>query len=468
MTVIWWIRRDLRLHDNQALTTALESGMPVQPLFILDPLLLNSDYVGEKRLSFLFANIRSLDADLGALGSNLLIRRGDPADVLVEMRTELEYVNVVAERDHSPYAQQRDRQVGAAVPLQRVGSSAIRLPGSVRKADDDPYVVFSPFRNRWLEGPLPSPQDVLPSPESIPSPAPLPGVEIPGDPAYDLNDEFPIGEKSARQRLLEFTEPDGGIASYAKQRNQMAEQGTSRLSPYLRFGLISPREAFVAAREAQARQERSDAREGSSTWVEELIWRDFYLHILNFFPRARTESFRKKYQAIDWHNDQAQFRAWTEGLTGYPVVDAAMRQLKSIGWMHNRARMIVASFLVKDLLVDWRWGERHFMQHLIDGDPASNNGGWQWAAGTGTDAAPYFRIFNPISQSEKHDPAGDYIRRWIPELELIPEEHIHQPWTMSQDQQADYECVIGQDYPAPIVDHSQARERALEAYRSIE
>jgi deoxyribodipyrimidine photo-lyase len=468
MTVIWWIRRDLRLHDNQALSTALESGMPVQPLFIFDPNLLNSDYVGDKRLAFLFASLRALDNDLQAVGSYLLTRRGDPAEVLGELRAELEYQKVVAERDHSPYAQRRDHRVGTVVPLQRVGSSAIRLPGSVRKADDDPYVVFSPFRNRWMEGRLPSPQDVLPAPDSITSPAPLEGVGIPEDPDYQLNDEFPIGEENARQRLLEFTEPDGIIAGYANQRNRMAAHGTSRLSPYLRFGIISPREAFVAAREAQARQDSHDARQGSSTWIEELIWRDFYLHILNFFPRARTENFRQKYDALNWRNDQAEFEAWTEGKTGYPVVDAAMRQLKSIGWMHNRARMIVASFLVKDLLVDWRWGERHFMQHLIDGDPASNNGGWQWAAGTGTDAAPYFRIFNPVSQSEKHDPEGTYIRRWVPELELIPNKRVHEPWTLSQDEQAEYECVIGQDYPAPIVDHSRARERALNAYRSID
>jgi deoxyribodipyrimidine photo-lyase len=222
----------------------------------------------------------------------------------------------------------------------------------------------------------------------------------------------------------------------------------------------------VAAQAAITSAPDPSARQGAATWLNELIWREFYFHILHFFPHVRGQSFRSALRQIDWLNDEAVFAAWRAGRTGYPAVDAAMRQLATSGWMHNRARMVVASFLVKDLLIDWRWGERWFMQHLVDGDPAANNGGWQWTAGTGTDAAPYFRIFNPISQSQKHDPDGVYIRRWVPELQQVPPKFVHEPWRMPDEVQRDSGCVIGQDYPAPIIDHARARKRALAAYRA--
>ncbi len=230
--------------------------------------------------------------------------------------------------------------------------------------------------------------------------------------------------------------------------------------------MLSPREAVVVALQAMAQADSRAARENAETWLNELIWRDFYLHILAHFPRVMGKPFYEKYAHIDWRNDEDEFAAWCEGRTGYPVVDAAMRQLKAWGWMHNRARMIVASFLVKDLLIDWRWGERWFMQQLVDGDPASNNGGWQWSAGTGTDAAPYFRIFNPISQGQKFDPDGDYVRRWVPELAAIEGKHIHTPWKLPPMEQRRLGIKIGEDYPAPIVDHKQARERTLAAYKA--
>jgi deoxyribodipyrimidine photo-lyase len=211
---------------------------------------------------------------------------------------------------------------------------------------------------------------------------------------------------------------------------------------------------------------KEDAINGAQTWLNELIWREFYVSILYHFPYVLDRSFRPNLQDIPWENDATRFAAWCAGRTGYPVVDAAMRQLVKTGWMHNRARMIVASFLVKDLLIDWRWGEHYFMQHLIDGDPAANNGGWQWTAGTGTDAAPYFRIFNPVLQGKRHDPQGVCVRRWVPELASVPDRYIHVPWEMKAETQRASGCVIGRDYPAPIVDHRQARERTLDAYRS--
>ena len=240
--------------------------------------------------------------------------------------------------------------------------------------------------------------------------------------------------------------------------------GTSSLSPYLKFGMISLRSAAACALEALHHVENPDNRKGAEIWLNELIWREFYIHILYHFPDVLKESFRPGLRNITWENDLRKFSQWKSGQTGYPVVDAAMRQLVDTGWMHNRARMIVASFLVKDLHVDWRWGERWFMQNLIDGDPAANNGGWQWTAGTGTDSASYFRIFNPVLQSKKFDPEGNYIRKWIPELASIPKNFIHEPWKMSSEIQSKFGVRIGKTYPSPIVDHQFARQRTLEMY----
>ena len=229
--------------------------------------------------------------------------------------------------------------------------------------------------------------------------------------------------------------------------------------------MLSARQVVVAALSAIEAAPNADASKGAEAWLGELIWREFYVAILHHFPDVRMQSFRSELADIPWENDETDFAAWREGRTGYPVVDAAMRQLAETGWMHNRARMIVASFLVKDLLIDWRWGERWFMQQLLDGDPAANNGGWQWTAGTGTDAAPYFRIFNQILQSKKFDPEGQYIRRWVPELSKLPDKLIHTPWAMTQDQQRQFNIEIGVDYPQPIIEHSFARQRALDVYK---
>jgi deoxyribodipyrimidine photo-lyase len=257
------------------------------------------------------------------------------------------------------------------------------------------------------------------------------------------------------------------VLRYHLLRDLPAEDATSGLSPYLRLGMISARQAVVAAREALMHTGDKDNRKGIETWINELIWREFYMSILYHFPQVRRGSFRKKTRSVAWENDPAKLRAWQNGLTGYPFVDAGMRQLSQSGWMHNRVRMITASFLTKDLLINWQHGERWFMQHLVDGDPSANNGGWQWVAGTGTDAAPYFRIFNPVSQSKKFDPDGIYIRRWLPELKHVPAKYIHEPWLMPPAVQQEAGCFIGQHYPAPIVDHATARKRALRAYREV-
>jgi deoxyribodipyrimidine photo-lyase len=464
-TTLWWIRRDLRLSDNQALAAALAAAEHVVPVFVLDPALLASPCAGDKRLAFLFDGLRSLDADLRQRGSRLIVRQGEPAAQLARLLGETGASAIFAERDVTPYARRRDEQVSALLPLHVTGGLAMHPPSAVVKEDGSPYTVYTPFSKRWLALPLPSPADLLPSPRRVATPTDLDSLPIPAEPTLPAGVPFPAGEAEAQRLLAAFTEgEDAAITRYRDERNRPDLEGTSRLSPYLRFGMLSARQAVVASRTARLVARTSDACYGTDTWLSELIWREFYVAILYHFPHVRSGSFQRHYDHIPWANDETDFAAWREGRTGYPIVDAAMRQLVQTGWMHNRSRMIVASFLVKDLLIDWRRGERFFMQHLLDGDPANNNGGWQWTAGVGTDAAPYFRVFNPVVQGQKFDPNGDYVRRWLPELARVPAKFVHNPWTMPPDEQRRAGCVIGTDYPAPIIDHAFARERTLAAY----
>ena len=468
-TTLWWIRRDLRLADNQALHAALAHGEQVAPVFILDPALLASPFTDARRIAFLFDGLRKLDADLRTLGSRLIVRRGRPEQELARLCQEAGANAVYAEGDHSPYARQRDAAVLAAgVPLQLVGSSTARPVEEVLKEDGAPYTVYTPFSRRWKAAPPIRPSDLLPRPARIITPAHLMSDAVPAEPALPADTPWPAGETEAQSRLERFTEgAHFPIYGYANERNRPDLDATSGLSPYLRFGMLSPRAAACVAYAALEQAPTADARASAETWLNELVWREFYIAILHHFPHVRAGSFRPEYDRIQWRNDEDEFAAWREGRTGYPMVDAAMRQLLATGWMHNRTRMVAASFLVKDLLIDWRWGEEWFMQQLLDGDPASNNGGWQWTAGTGTDAAPYFRIFNPVSQGVKFDPDGVYVRRWVPELRQVPGEFVHEPWTLPKSEQVRSRCVIGVDYPLPLVDHAFARERTLAAYAQV-
>ncbi len=495
---IWWIRRDLRLADNPALTTALTRADQVIPLFILDPHLIEAPTTGAKRLAFLFDGLRALDADLRRRGSYLVWRAGRPADVLANLRATTGAHQIVAQADVSPYARQRDAEVAQQLPLELTPGITVFPSDAVRKADGAPYTVFTPFSRAWKA--LPSNLTLLPAPAVIPTPPDLENEPLPITPALPASVPFAAGEGEAQRRLQQFagdgstavrqdfgvsaqsnahrTGPElveglaevlaAPIARYHEQRDRTDLEGTSQLSPYLRFGMISARQAAAAAYQILNTARTDASRRGAEVWLNELIWREFYASILYHFPTVLREAFRPELRAIPWDNNPAFFAAWCEGRTGYPIVDAAMRQLVQNGWMHNRARMIVASFLVKDLLIDWRWGERFFMQHLVDGDPASNNGGWQWTAGVGTDAAPYFRVFNPVLQGEKFDPNGDFVRRWLPELARVPARFIHKPWEMTPLEQRQAGCVLGQDYPAPLVDHGAAREQALAAYQRAE
>jgi deoxyribodipyrimidine photo-lyase len=464
-TVIWWIRRDLRVEENNALLEALQDSEQVIPLFILDPKLLNSSYRSDKRVAFLMEGLRLLDHDLRTFQGRLIVRKGDPKTALTSMLAETNAQAIYAEEDFSTYARERDRQVQDQLPLTLVNGLTVWHPSTVLKKDGSPYTVFTPFSRAWRALPSFGVEIAKISRPRIFVPDEISSDPLPEEPALPNTFPFPPGEAEARRRLMTFIHgEDAPIYRYASRRNRMDLAGTSELSPYLRFGMLSAREAVLAAHQAIADAPNQEASKSAKTWLNELIWREFYYSILYHFPHVRKESFRPEYRSLRWQNDEKDFDSWCEGKTGYPVVDAAMRQLVQIGWMHNRARMIVASFLVKDLLVDWRWGEKWFMQHLIDGDVAANNGGWQWTAGTGTDAAPYFRIFNPVLQSKKFDPDGEYIRRWVPELRNLPTRFIHEPWLMSSTDQTAIGCIIGQNYPSPIIDHRLARERTLEAY----
>ncbi len=462
-TTIWWIRRDLRLHDNPALHAALKNADVIIPLFIIDPMFEKSAFVGEKRLAFLYSNLSQLDQDLRQRGGRLVIRRGLPATVLTQICEQADVKTIYAQEDLSNYAVERDASIARHLPLVLTGGLTTHPVQSIRKLDGSPYTVYTPFSKSWKKLPLPDRSSLLPAPEQIAVPDSITSEKLPTKPSLSDEIPFPPGEKEAQRRLSSFL--DDRAIDYEENRNRMDLDGTSALSPYFRFGLLSPRQAVISALDALQRAEIENAKAGIQTWINELIWREFFISILANFPEVSKTSYRKDLRSIQWQNHPDEFEAWTMGLTGYPVVDAGMRQLQTIGWMHNRARMIVASFLVKDLLIDWRWGERWFMQNLIDGDPAANNGGWQWTAGTGTDAAPYFRIFNPILQSKKFDPEGRYIRRWVPELTALPDRSIHTPWEMTKEQERQFGIKIGVDYPHPLVDHQFARQRTMDAYK---
>ncbi len=456
--VIWWIRRDLRFLDNQALAQALSQSAIVIPLFILDPHLLRLE--ARSRKSFLFNALESLNSDLVSLGSRLIIREGDPLSELHKIFTETGADKIFAEEDFSPYAKHRDSKVAQLLPCEFVPGLTIRPPGSVHKADGSCYTVFTPYKNAWKS--LPSPGYLLRGPVGFSTPSQLYSLTIQKS---DYAANFPASGLEAEKRFTLFLH--NKIDSYGKDRDRMDLSGTSNLSPYIRFGLISVRKIAFIAKEFIEHSEEVQARKNGESWLNELAWRDFYYSILDNFPFVLKRAFKESYIHVPWRTSQHDFDAWKNGLTGYPIVDAGMRQLRETNWMHNRARMITASFLVKDLLINWQEGEKWFMEQLIDGDPACNNGGWQWCAGTGNDAAPYFRIFNPILQGKKYDPTGKFVRRWVPELASIPNEFIHSPWKMPLDLQSRINFHSGKDYPLPIVDHAVARKRALVAYKSL-
>ena len=466
-TSIAWFRRDLRLHDHPALTRAMAAGDDVVPLFVFDEGLLAGRWRSANRTWFLLGSVRELAHDLADRGAPLIVRVGDPRRIVPELAAAVGAGSVEVSRDLGPYGRARDRAVAAALDERGIAFHAhrgavVHEPEQVRTGTGGPFSIYSPYRRAWDRLPL---RAVLPAPEALAGrtdldPGRLPDLADLGfagptaDPAH-----LPMpGETAARARLERWLEtgPDR-LDGYAARRDLLGVEGTSRLSADLRFGLLSPLE--VAARAIRP-------GEGARTFLGELAWRDFYAALLFERPDLIRSSFRREFEAMAWRHDPDGVAAWQAGRTGYPVVDAAMRQLEATGFMPNRARMVVASFLTKDLLVDYRVGEAWFMSHLVDGDPASNGGGWQWSASTGADAQPFFRVFEPTLQGERFDADGSYVRRWIPELADVPDRFLHRPWSMPPEVAAASGCRIGVDYPAPIVDHASARWRALAAFEA--
>ncbi|RPJ45476.1 MAG: deoxyribodipyrimidine photo-lyase [Betaproteobacteria bacterium] len=471
-SALMWFRRDLRCADNAALYAALKSARRVYCAFVYDTEILDAlPSRADRRVEFIWQSVAELGRELAARGGGLIALHGSARSAIPGFADTLGVHAVYANHDYEPEAAARDAAVAQA--LKRAGIEFLTRKDQVIFERDEiltqggtPFSVFTPYKNAWLKKLAPFFLKAYPV-ESYaanlartPDQRLLPSLADLGFRATNLQGLGIAGGAAAAQKLFRDFQPR--MARYRESRNFPAQKGPSYLSVHLRFGTISVRQLARAAWQAT-----SDGGDGAATWLSELIWRDFYFMILHHHPRVVSQAFKPAYDAIRWPNDPALFAAWREGRTGYPIIDAAMRQINQTGYMHNRLRMIAASFLVKDLLVDWRWGEKYFAENLNDFDLAANNGGWQWAASTGCDAQPYFRIFNPVTQSEKFDPDGVFIRRYIPELARCVGRSIHAPWTMSPDEQRLAGAVIGRDYPAPVVDHAAARLRALELFKAV-
>ena len=441
---IWWIRRDIRLADNRALRAAAAEG-EVIPVFVIDPMFETRS--GAPRLSYLYQSLASLDRSIGGA---LVYRRGDPAAEIVAVARETGARSVHVAADFAPYGRRRDAEVAEA--LSAIGARLVASdspyavdPGTVRKDDGTPLKVFTPFYKRWMNVPVAPPGD-----DRVGfGDARRLSIGAPGVP--DAGIEMPAaGEAASWDRWHAWS--SAHLDAYKEARDNPGVDGTSRLSTQLRFGVIHPRQLLAEL----------GSSAGADHFRSELAWREFYGDVLFHQPDSMWNNLQRKMDILPVDTGARAEKLFAEfcgARTGYPIVDAGIRQMLATGWMHNRVRMIVASFLVKDLHLPWQWGARFFMRHLVDGDISSNNHGWQWTAGTGTDAAPYFRVFNPSGQSERFDPRGDYLRAWIPEIAHLDDRHIHSPWTLG--------LLAPTDYPAPIVDHAVEREEALSRYKLV-
>lgn len=423
-TTIFWFRRDLRIEDNAGLFHALKENNRIVPVFIFDSNILNRlDKPGDRRITFIHHTLLTLNAQLNKLGSSLLVLHGDPLAIFKNLHPGAVYTN----RDYEPYARKRDQAVQKVLEQKGIRFKSFKdqvifEQNEIMKDDGTPYTVFTPFSKKWKQELGPEQYGSYDNAQYFNNFCKIPPLSIPS-----------IKDIGFEESLTDIPPPviaESVIRNYQLQRDFPSIRGTTRLSVHLRFGTISIRKLVQAALGK------------SEAFLNELIWREFYQCILWHFPRVETHSFKSHFDRIEWLNQEEHFNAWCDGRTGYPIVDAGMRELNATGFMHNRVRMIVASFLTKHLLIDWRWGESYFARQLLDFDLAANNGGWQWAAGSGCDAAPYFRIFNPSVQAIKFDPQGRYIRSWVPEVNTG-------------------------DYPAPVVDHNMARQRALKTFEIV-
>ncbi len=465
-TALFWFRRDLRDGDNAGLYYALKSARRVHCAFVFDRAILDRlPSRRDRRVTFLWDSVGALAAALRARGGGLTVLHGNAREEIPALARRLGAQAVFTNEDYEPPARERDAAVersleAAGIRFHRAKDTVVFEKDEILTQAGGKFVVFTPYKRAWLAKVDDFYLKPYPVAKHAASLAPGPGPEgLPPLGALGFERaEVAVAPGMAGARAL-FEDFGARMKDYQAARDFPGVKGVSYLSVHNRFGTISIRELAAAARERTG--------DGPATWLSELVWRDFYFQILWHHPHAATGSFRREYDAIRWPGADEHFDAWCEARTGYPLVDAAMRQLNATGYMHNRLRMVVASFLVKDLLVDWRRGEAYFADRLLDFDLAANNGGWQWAASTGCDAQPYFRIFNPVSQSERFDPQGKFIRRYLPELAKVPDRWIHAPWTMPPLEQQAAGFAVGRDYPAPIVDHAAQRERALALYKAV-
>jgi deoxyribodipyrimidine photo-lyase len=455
--ILFWFRRDLRVTDNTALWHACAEADEIIPVYLLSTWKKHHRWTGPNRQEFLCGCLESLAKNLQALGGRLILRAGDPVHELEKLVHETHAEAIFFNRGTDPYSSEIQKQLESHSEKLKIRVCSYKditifEPNEVLTREGRPFRVFTPYAKAWLQKEKPG---LLPKISKLYTPPNIPSLPVPTLRYWELTSEAEIvepGEKAARKRLTSFL--NGPLSRYRHTRNFPAERGTSRLSQDLRFGTVSPREVFFSCLE-RSRGPSGTACQGMISYINELIWREFYMQILAHFPRVLGSNFSDEFSGLLWDNNEAAFRRWCEGSTGFPIVDAGMRELNATGFMHNRVRMIVAMFLTKDLHIHWRKGEQYFLQKLVDGDIAANNGGWQWSAGTGADAAPYFRIQNPWTQTKSYDPDGQYIKAWIPELRDIDAAKF----ARAPDK------PLARNYPTPMVDHSREREETLERFR---
>lgn len=454
-----WVRRDLRISDNRALVTAA-AERPVIPVHFLSGWKDSHPWTGPKRQQFLCDCLASHAANLKSLGGRLIIRHGDPIEGIRKLAKESAAASLHCQADPDPHGKQQEQRVvrlcqELGIPFVRHHEVSVHEPDAVQTQSGTPYRVYTPYSKAWLALDKPQP---IPKPLQLQTPDDIASEELPTVSHWGLEKpdaSLPeAGERAARKRLRHALEQV--VANYGDKRDLPAEPGTSRLSQDLRFGLLSATTVYSAAAEA-AQSANAAARRGIQTFIKELAWREFYFAILHHFPDVLDHEFNPDWRGLPWDEPGESFELWKQGRTGFPIIDAGMRELLATGFMHNRVRMITAMFLTKDLHLDWKLGESFFMQHLIDGEIASNNGGWQWSAGTGADAAPYFRIQNPWSQTKRYDPEGKYIKRWVPELAEVDPKLLIVPPSDGK--------PIADDYPLPCLDHKTEREKTLAIFK---
>jgi deoxyribodipyrimidine photo-lyase len=467
--ILFWHRRDLRISDNLGLAAARQKSSKIVGIFCLDRNLLERDDIAPARVTYMIGCLQELQKSYQKAGSELLILEGEPTQTIPQLAEALKATNVFWNLDVEPYSQVRDKRVTEAlqekgIAVQNFWDQLLHAPGDIVTQSGNKYTIYSPFWKNWSQQNKLFPASKLENTEGLTAAEKEKAIssgaiELPSAKDLGFVWDNPLllapGEIAAQERLEEFCY--SAINEYGEQRNYPGIDGTSRLSAANKFGAIGIRTLWQGATEAYENSRSDENREKIKAWQQELAWREFYQHCMYFFPELKDGAYRKEFKDFPWDNNEQLFQAWCEGKTGYPIVDAAMRQLNEIGWMHNRCRMIVASFLTKDLIIDWRWGEKYFMQKLYDGDLSANNGGWQWSASSGMDPKP-LRIFNPASQAQKFDPEAEYIREWLPEVRSLDTEELVtgkiEPLVRHQ-----------YDYPQPIVDHKIQQNKFKELYK---